>query len=101
MNLELATKTEIEIKCRGDGREYQIVLIPKSFFEDFYIYHDFKPDNEWKSYKFKFENFIANREGDDIGKVQHREMRLIAVGIGVEDHRVGNFKLEVEHITLH
>lgn len=97
----------LEIKYRGDGRKYAIVINTASWDNDLQYYdaHSFplytRGGPYWETFRVPFSRFIFNYKGliqDEQGGLPYFRVKFVALTI--QDKIDGPFSLEVDYIGL-
>lgn len=97
----------IEIKCRGDGRKYQVVLNTSTYTSDLQYYDCFsyflhtRGGPYWQTVRIPFHKFVFNYK-NFIQDLQTGMLptRIKFVAITLQDGFDGPFALEIDHIGL-
>jgi hypothetical protein len=92
----------IEIKVRGDGKDYGISLSEDYYFTGFYYHYSFstRPD-EWMTIQLNFDQFLPQYFGKPFEysrKVDLDEIKEISLIIG--EKQSGPFQIEFDSIKL-
>jgi len=92
----------IEIKIRGDGKNYGISLSENYYFTGFYYHYSFSTHpNEWMIYQLNFDQFkpqYFGRPFEYSRQVDLDDIKEISLIIG--DKQNGPFQLEIAWIKL-
>lgn len=92
----------IEIKVRGDGKQYGLSLYEDHYFTGFFYHQSFITRREvWMVVQFNFDHFLPKYFGrpfDYVRKVDRSQIKEIALMIG--DKQAGEFQLEIAWIKL-
>jgi NADH dehydrogenase [ubiquinone] 1 alpha subcomplex assembly factor 1 len=93
----------IEIKIKGDGKQYSISMKETTYFTGQFYTESFetKPD-EWITVKLPFDQFnlyYFGKETNSKKKIPLRNIKEISLLIG--DKQEGNFRAEIEYLRLY
>jgi hypothetical protein len=92
----------IEIKVRGDGKDYGISLSEDYYFTGFYYHFSFSTrPNDWMILQINFDQFLPQYFGRPFEysrKIDLDEIKEISLIIG--DKQSGPFQFEIDYIKL-
>lgn len=101
VKMSLAKGDSIDIRVRGDGREYQINLYTPTRRIAFAYRASFQTKKgQWTEVRIPLTNFVATSFGRVVRNQPLNPKRVSGLGILLGDKKAGPFELEVEWVKV-
>jgi monofunctional biosynthetic peptidoglycan transglycosylase len=94
--------TGVELRVRGDGKSYQILL--KTDDKDNgleYLYYFQTQEGQWQTLRLPFDGFKANFRGIMLPGLRLDPAKIVSAGFLIANYQQGAFKLEIESIKAY
>lgn len=93
---------EIEIRVKGDGRSYYLMLEPSTGWRSPHYRQSFPTEAGWTTHTFSLDSFVAHFRGRNLGKsLTPRDLSNIQrLGFMLADKNPGEFRLEVDWVKF-
>ncbi|MEO1170855.1 MAG: CIA30 family protein [Myxococcota bacterium] len=104
LSLDLANRTGVRLRVRGDGRRYTFRLATSARFRGREIgyWADFEPGaDEWQEIEIPFDRFVPRFRGQRLGGPKLNLADIRGMGIMIYDGKDGAFALEVAEVGVY